>query len=173
MYTRKPNLAVVVATVAVVVLAGCVSGFGGAEPTPEPSEPVQYVIVSDTVFGHKNAPEGQTCAPSNQYKHNQMVVFLIKVIDPETGEAVDNETVSRVEVEIEGGPTLPAEYGGHPGDNPVDYFWAVSWVIPPEHPAGTVDVTISVADDRGSTFHTFGTQQLRVLEGTVEDEESQ
>lgn len=156
--------------IAVVVLAGCVSGIG-PQQDQQAGEEAPYVIVTETVWGHENAPEGKTCVQTNQFKHDQMVVFLIKVIDPQTGEPVDNTAIDDVTVEIEGGPSLPAEFGPHPEDNPVDHFWAVSWVVPPEYPAGTAEVTITVEDGRPATHPTFGTQKLTILEGSASSNE--
>lgn len=141
-------------------LAGCVSDFGGGGD----GQDAPYIVMVDTVWGHENAPEGKVCAPSNTFEHNQMIVFLIEVIDPETGDTVTDDTLESVEVQIPDGPALPAEYGPHPEDDPVDHFWAVSWVVEPEYSAGTVDFTVEVEDGRSATQPSFGTQQLTIAE---------
>lgn len=120
-------------------------------------------IDADTVLGPTNLTEEEkplkTCVQLSRFAHNEEVVWRVKVVDPTTGEPMDDAALESVEV-VMGDQTLELHYGPHPRDNPVDFFWTVGWEVPEEYPTGTVNYTIeaAAADGRTGTWEQFGVQ---------------
>ncbi len=120
-------------------------------------------IDSDTVLGPTNLTEEEqplkTCVQMSRFAHNEEVVWRVKVIDPVTGEPMDDTALESVVV-VMGDQTLDLHYGPHPRDTPVDFFWTVGWEVPEDYPTGTVNYTIeaTAADGRTGTWQEFGVE---------------
>lgn len=129
-------------------------------------------IDSDIVLGPKNLTEEEkptkTCVQGNRFAHNEDIVWRVKVIDPLTGQPMDDTTLASVEVALPTEP-LSMHYGGHPKDTPVDFFWTTSWVVPEDYPTGVVEYTITATalDGRVGTWEQFGVSLAQL---TVTDE---
>jgi hypothetical protein len=81
---------------------------------------------------------GQACVLSSLYKRGEGVVWRIRVIDPKSGQSVDNKGLKSLVVELSDGQKFPMKYGAHPkGPSPTDNFWAASWTIPAAYPTGS------------------------------------
>lgn len=109
------------------------------------------LVTGDFVQGHENAPEGQTCVANNRYLPGQQIVWRLKVVDPETGQLMDDQALESVTVTLVDGQVFEAKYGGHPHSDPVDFYWTTSWSIPEDYPSGIVDFTVSAKASDGRT----------------------
>lgn len=129
-------------------------------------------IDADTVLGPTNLTEEEkplkTCVQVSRFAHNESVVWRVKVIDPLTGEPMDDTQLESLQV-VMADQTLDLNYGPHPRDNPVDFFWTVGWEVPEDYPSGTVSYTIeaTAVDGRTGTWEQFGVEAAML---TVTDE---
>jgi hypothetical protein len=144
--------------------AGAVTAFGvptlaaGAQDDAE-----QLIVYGDIVQGGKNIPEDQradrACVLSSRFPRNSEMVWRMRVIDPQTGEPMDDEMLERVGVELSDGQVFEMDYGPHPGppNPPRDYYWTVPWTVPEDYPTGTLSytVTATAADGRTGEFKPF------------------
>jgi hypothetical protein len=144
-----------------VVGLALVACQGAAAPTPAPTTAVDLILTADTVQGSTNLTdeekaEGLTCVQKNLFAHNEEIVWRAKVIDPTTGEAMDDQALSSVVVKLPD-QDLAMNYGGHPHDSPLDFFWTVSFDIPESYPTGTLDYSVvaTAADGRTGTYKAF------------------
>jgi len=160
---------VLVATLAATLVA-CAEE-PGQTPTAEPSqagepvpsaEPVgQFLFIdADTVLGPENLTEEESpskvCVQWSRFAHNEDVVWRVKVFDPLTGAPMDDTMLASVQV-ILSDQTFDLHYGPHPRENPLGYFWTVSWVVPEGYPDGVINYTIeaSANDGRVGTWEQF------------------
>lgn len=151
-----------------LVLAGFVVGCGTAAPgsTATPSgAPVAQAALSidpDTVLGPKNLTDEEkptkSCVQSGRYAHNEQIVWRTRVIDGATGQPVDDQAMASLVVKLPDSE-LTMKYGPHPKNDPVDFFWTTSWVVPEGYPSGTLNYTIvaTTKDGRTATW-----EQLKV-----------
>jgi hypothetical protein len=129
-------------------------------------------IDSDVVLGPVNLTDEEkptlTCVQNSRFAHNEDVVWRVKVLDPLTGQPMDDTTLASLEVVLPT-ETLSLHYGGHPRDTPVDFFWTTSWVVPEDYPTGAVDYTITATalDGRTGTWNQFG---VTLAQLTITDE---
>jgi hypothetical protein len=129
-------------------------------------------IDSDMVLGPTNLTDEErptmTCVQDNRFAHNEEVVWRVKVLDPLTGQPMDDTMLSSVEVKLPT-ETLSLHYGGHPRDTPVDFFWTVGWDVPEDYPTGAVAYTIDATanDGRAGTWEQFG---VTLAQLTITDE---
>jgi len=122
---------------------------------------------------------------NSQYLQGEEVVFRVRLTDPATGELLPESlsklmadkpssdalaTMSqgyKVDVQLSDGQTIPLKFGGHPGSNPVDYFWAGSWSIPANYPTGAMNykVVATTPDGRSGTYEPYnvGSSKLTVV----------
>ncbi len=125
----------------------------------------QLIVYADLVRGHEPSDWGPSCALSNLYHRGEMIVWRVKIIDPETGNQVPRATSelladkpeqedlgklggeATVTVHLSDGQSFPMHFGLH-GD--VDYFWTVNWLIPTDYPTGMINARIT-ADWKGKT----------------------
>jgi hypothetical protein len=158
--------AIAVAALGVLALAPAVQAQSGA-----PAAGFLF-IDSDMVLGPANLTDEEkptkTCVQANRFAHNEEVVWRVKVMDPQTGQPMDDTMLASVEVRLPT-ETLALHYGGHPRDTPVDFFWTTSWDIPEDYPTGTVPFTIDATanDGRTGTWEQFG---VTLAQLTVTDE---
>lgn len=129
-------------------------------------------IDSDIVLGPTNLTDEEkptmTCVQGNRFAHNEDVVWRVKVLDPLTGQPMDDTTLASVQVVLPT-ETLDLHYGGHPRDTPVDFFWTTGWLIPEDYPTGAVAYAINATanDGRVGTWEQFGVSLAQL---TVTDE---
>ncbi|MEF8780313.1 MAG: hypothetical protein V5A46_06520 [Haloferacaceae archaeon] len=141
-----------------VALAGCAgeeepTEAPTAEPTEEPTEeptdtpepqPENYVVTDTVLVGSDYVPEGtggfaSSCAPSRRFVPEMTVVFHIGVWDPETGDAVGDDTVDSATVELDGfDATVELGFDADAG------YWSGSWSIPADAEPQTVSFTIAI-----------------------------
>lgn len=121
----------------------------------EAADATVLAIAADTVSGPRNIPEeergGAVCVLTNRFPRNSEIVWRARVIDPATGEELDDTAVESVTVELDDGQSLDMRYGPHPSDEPTDFFWTTSLEVPADHPTGTLGYTITAADTEGRT----------------------
>ncbi len=167
---RRLATGIVLGAFVAVVISAC-SAAGTASPSAEPAA-AKLILQADTVWGPKNIAKadlaGKICVQRNLFARNEEIVWRVKVIDPATGEPMDDQALSSVAVKL-ADQSLDLRYGPHPKDNPADYFWTVSWLIPKDHPTGELPYTIEATakDGRTGTFEQFGVTLARL---TVTDE---
>lgn len=146
------------------------SAGGAATPTAEASQQASEApaaealfIDADTVLGPTNLTDEElpvkTCVQMSRFAHNEEIVWRVKVIDPTTGEPMDDSALESVQI-VMADQTLDLHYGPHPRDTPVDYFWTVGWEVPEGYPSGTVSYTIeaTAADGRTGAWEQFGVE---------------
>lgn len=146
-----------------------------ASEAPESMAPAAADVLfidADTVLGPTNLTDEEkptkTCVQVSRYAHNEEVVWRVKVMDPVTGEPMDDSALSSLQV-VMGDQTLDLHYGGHPHDSPLDFFWTVGWEVPEDYPSGTVAYTIeaTAADGRTGSWDQFGVEAAML---TITDE---
>jgi hypothetical protein len=144
-----------------------------APPTPTPGPPVSLILVADTVQGPANlTPEesaaGAVCVQKNRFAKNEEIVWRVRVLDPATGEPMDDQALSSVVVRLPD-QELAMRYGPHPRDNPVDFFWTVAFDVPEAYPSGLLNYTVAATanDGRTGTYNQFGVAAAQL---TVTDE---
>lgn len=139
------------------VYGGRVARVSAQEATaaPEGGTANQLIVYGDTVQGGKNVPEDQaaerSCVLTNRFPRNAEVVWRVEVIDPETGQAMDDTMLDKVEVTLSDGQVFEMEYGPHPPPpRPArDSYWTVPWTIPADYPTGTLGYTVRATDPQG------------------------
>jgi hypothetical protein len=133
-----------------------------AESTAPSAAPVgQFLFLDvDTVLGPTNLTAEErplkTCVQVSRFAHNEDVVWRVKVFDPLTGEPLDDSMLESVTVVLPD-QTLDLHYGPHPRDNPLGFFWTVSWLVPEGYPEGVLNYTIeaTATDGRTGTWEQF------------------
>ena len=169
--SRRSLVLVVLAVVALLATAcGSNTGAGNEQaaaeenssaPSGETAASASLIIQSDIVQGTTNLTDEmkatQACVQNNRFPHNSEIVWRMRVFDPATGDEMDDAALQSVTVELADGQSFDAKYGGHPHDNPLDFFWTTSFDIPADYPTGTLDYTITAtgADGRTGTFKPF------------------
>jgi hypothetical protein len=118
----------------------------------------QLIVSADSVRGHIPSDYGPSCAMNNLFHRGEMIVWRVKVIDPETGNQVPRATSelmadkpeaealgelaaeATVTIHLSDGQSFPMHFGLH-GD--VDYFWTFGWEIPADYPTGMINTNIT------------------------------
>lgn len=143
----------------------------------------QLVIVHDVVQGNENIQDDKDftlkhCQTKSRWLHNERMIWRIKVLDPQTGELMDDKTVAQVEVKLPDGKVLPTRYANHGGtkEKPMDAFWTAGWTIPEGFPSGEFryDVRAAGKDSRSGKLIEFtvgdfgkGTGFHLILDGKI------
>lgn len=162
--------------VALGVVAGllAVACQAAAPPTPSPAPPttLSLFLSGDTVLGPHNLTEderaaGTVCVQRNLFAKNEQIVWRMRVVDPTTGQPMDDQALGSVVVRLPD-QELPMRYGPHPRDNPLDYFWTASFDVPESYPSGALAYTVvaTATDGRTGTYNQFpiAPAQLKVTE---------
>ena len=156
--------------IAGLLLVGCQSA---AAPTATPGPPVNLILVADTVQGPANLTDeeragGAVCVQKNRFAKNEEIVWRVRVLDPVTGAAMDDQAISSLVLRLPD-QELPLHYAPHPRDNPLDYFWTTAFDVPETYPSGLLAYTIvaTANDGRTGTYNQFGVAAAQL---TVTDE---
>jgi hypothetical protein len=126
----------------------------------------------DMVRGQTEAgATGPTCVLTNQFKRKEQVVWRLRVLDPRTGQPLDDKGLKRLVVTLSDGQQFAARFGTHPQGTPTDSFWSVSWMIPEAYPTGSFAYKVIATDLQGQS-HTWepfkvSFSQLTVIPGDV------
>ncbi len=123
--------------------------------TAAPAVMQGLVLTTDTVQGSKNVPDNQkadhSCVLSSRYPRNSQIVFRSKIVDPATGDLMDDQALASVQVQLANGQKIDMKYGAHPKNPPNEYFWTGSWVVPKDAPTGSLNYTIVATAKDGRT----------------------
>jgi hypothetical protein len=158
--TRRKAL-VLTAPTLVVVAAACQSAPSASNKpaaTTAKATTDKLLIAADVVQGSKNVPKDQaalkSCVLSSRFPRNSEMVWRVRVYDPSTAELMDDKALNSVQVKLANGTSVDLKYGPHPKDPPNEYYWASSWVVPKDHPTGTLRYSIvgTAADGRIGQF---------------------
>ncbi len=143
---RNSNIRTLLTTLAVAVLAAGLA-FGQQS----------LIVLDSVVMGHENNTDELTCVQSSQFRHEQQIVWRVKVIDPATSEPMTDADLTAVVLTLPDGQTFDLNFGAHPNGDPLDSYWTTNWVIPADYPSGIVDytVTATAADGRSGELVTF------------------
>jgi hypothetical protein len=160
--TRR--LGLLVAAIGALLVLGAVPTFAQGEAPPGD----WLFIDADTVWGPANIPDEEqasvSCVQNNRFARNEEIVWRVKVLDPLTGEPMDDTTLDVVQVALPD-QTLDMRYGPHPRDTPADAFWTVSWDVPEDYPTGELPytVTATAADGRSGIYEQFNVSPARLI----------
>lgn len=122
-------------------LALAFAPFGlAAEAHAQAASAPRFTFEGDMVRGH-------ACVLASLYKRGEGVVWRIRVVDPKSGQSVDDKGLKSLVVELSDGQKFPMKYGEHPkGAPPTDKFWAASWEIPATYPTGGFSYRVVATD---------------------------
>jgi len=114
---------------------------------------------------------GPSCVLTSQYKRGEKVVWRLRVLDPKTGEQLDDKGLKSLIVEMSDGQKLPLHFGTHPRKKATDTFWTTSWQVPMDYPTGSFAYQ-AVAVDLDGKAHTWAPfnvnlSQFAVIPGAV------
>lgn len=148
------------ATWATASVAGCQgtnTPTPGQESTPTPTpEPANYVVTDEmataSAFGVSFA---SSCSPTRLFAPGMKAVWEINVYDPETGENLADDAIDSVTVNIDGGPSIEAEWIGDAEEHPAP-IWDASWDIPADAETGEWTYTIEVTATNDADVLTVG-----------------
>jgi hypothetical protein len=119
----------------------------------------------------KQGLTGPSCVLTSQYKRGEKVVWRIRVLDPKTGDQLDDKGLKSLIVEMSDGQKFPLHFGTHPRKTPTDTFWTSSWEVPMDYPTGTFAYkAIAVdLDGKAHTWEPFNVDlsQFSVIPGEV------
>ncbi len=169
---RRAGLVVGVALMIGAATAACSSAGGNSNSTNAGAGAgAPLVLNADTVLGSTNLPKGISfCDQQNQFSRGESVVWRVRVIDPQTGKAMDGTALASVVVKLPD-KTIALKYGDHPKTNPVDHFWAGSFAIPADYPTGQLPYTVvaTAKDGRTGTFEQFkvSSAELQVIAAPI------
>jgi hypothetical protein len=146
-----------------------------AVPAPAAPAPGRLFIVWDIVRGSENLTQAQaplrSCVWQGKFQRNEQVVWRIKVMDPNTGQQLDDKAITRLAVRLGSGEEFNGRFGPHPRGQNQDQFWTASWTIPAAYPSGIVPFTITVAANDGRTAQmvsfNINLSALTVIDGAV------
>lgn len=149
--------------------------------TASAQESVSLIVYGDMVQGGKNVPEDQreakSCVLNNRFPRNSEVVWRVRVLDPVTGESMDDTMLDTVEVTLGDGEVLAMRYGGHPPQQNRDFYWTTPWTVPKDYPTGTLTYTVmaTATDGRSGEFKPFDvpSSMLTIIDEVLEDIEEE
>jgi hypothetical protein len=151
------------ATWSAIALAA-VLGFG-------PAHAKEIFIEGDIVRGNQPGAPGPICVLNNQFKHLEKIVFRFRVLDKD-GKVLDNKSLKGISLDLPDGQKVDGYWGGHPPQNPTDFFWVVVWIVPKDYPNGTFMYRATATDMKGNkeTWEPFKrvTSFLQIAPGEIE-----
>ena len=126
-----------------------------------PTNPPKMFFEGDMVLA-------QACVLQNRFRHNEGVVWRVRVLDAKTGQQLDGKSLKSLVVELPDGQKIPMKYGGHPRGGKDDNFWSISWKVPENYPTGTFAYQVVATDQQGDSVRwqpfTIKNSQLTVVE---------
>ena len=135
----------------------------------EAAAPGDWLFIdADTVWGPANIPDeeraSKSCVQSNRFARNEEIVWRVKVLDPLTGQPMDDTMLESVQVVLPD-QVLDMRYGPHPRDTPADFFWTYGWDIPEDYPTGELGYTVTATstDGRSGLYEQFGVSPARLI----------
>lgn len=152
-HSRRSVLATIGALPVVLLLSGCQSTPQAVPAAAGPS-PAKLFLAVDMVWGSKNIPadkKAMGCTLTSRFPRNSEMVWRARVFDPASGDLIDGPSMDSVQVKLANGQTLSAVYGAHPKDPPGESFWTASWLVPKDHPTGTLTYIVTATDKTGRT----------------------
>jgi hypothetical protein len=153
------------------------AGVSGRFAAVSAQDAVPLIVYGDTVQGTKNIPDDQKaakgCVQTNRFPRNAEIVWRFRVIDPTTGQTMDDTTLDKVEVKLGDGQVLAMKFGGHPKE-PRDFYWTTPLVVPKDYPTGTLTYVVDATgkDGRTGEFKPFdiASSLLTITEEVLEDQ---
>lgn len=144
------------------ILTACGGDDEEATPTQGSAAAASNLIISgDIVLGSKNIPADQkparSCVSSSRFPRNSQMVWRVRIFDPVTGDRMDDTQITSAEARLSNGTVVALKYGAHPKEPPNEFFWTGNWVVPKDHPTGSLDYTVVVTatDGRTGEFQPF------------------
>ena len=123
--------------------------------TPAPPAFNKLLLVESPVRGSLNLTDEEkktlSCVLNSKFKRNEQIVWRVRIVDPTTGQELDDKSVEKVQVKLADGKVFDLKYGIRPKDKPVDGFWTVAFNIPEDYPPGRLDYTIEATAKDGRT----------------------
>ena len=107
----------------------------GVPQLAQAQDAVQKMFFEGDMVSGPGSP-GPLCVLNSQYKHGQVVVWRVRILD-QTGKRLDAKDVKSAGIELPDGQKFSLHYGPHPKGKTDDYFWTTSWKIPDNYPTGT------------------------------------
>lgn len=107
-----------------------------------PKNPPKMFFEGDMVLA-------QACVLQNRFRHNEGVVWRVRVLDAKTGRQLDGKSLKSLVIELPDGRKIPMKYGGHPHGGKDDNFWSISWTVPENYPTGTFAYQVVATDQKG------------------------
>jgi hypothetical protein len=147
----KRSLAILSLFLVPIIISACGSSKPAATPVPAATN---VSVMADTVMGSTNVPDAQTtersCVMTNRFPKNSQIVWRVRIMDPVTGDLMDDKAVSKVQTKLANGMTLDLKYAAHPKTSQ-NFFWTVSWIVPLNQPTGTLGWSILATTGDGRT----------------------
>jgi len=141
----------------------------GLVPLARADSGTRLFIAADMVRGP--AGSGPVCVLSSRFMRNERVAWRIRVQDV-TGKELDDKGLKSLVVELSDGQKFPAQFGGHPPQEPTAYLWSAGWTIPDDYPTGTLNykVVATALDGTTQTWEPVTNKYslLTVVAGTFE-----
>jgi hypothetical protein len=136
--------------IAAVVVAATLMPLAAA--TARAQEAPRYFFEGDLVRGGGPAAQGPVCVLNSQFKRKETVVWRVRVLDAKTGKPVDASSLKILTVELPNGEKVAMKLGQHPprGEG-TDMFWSGSWIIPENHPTGSLSYKVVATDNEGKS----------------------
>ena len=160
MAMRRWPILILLAALA-LVFSACQSGNAQAEPPADKQGTANLFLMVDMVQGSKNISKAdaptRSCVLTNRFPRNSQIVWRARVFDPKTGQLMDDQALSKVEVRLADGKTVDMKYGAHPKDPPGESYWTGSYLVPKDQATGTLDYSVvaTAADGRSGEFKPF------------------
>lgn len=181
-------LAALLTLAALLVLTACSGAKPTTAPAPASAAPTapaasaapaapaapafdKLILVESPVRGSANLKDDEkallSCVLNSKFKKNEQIVWRVKVVDPTTGQELDEKFIEKMQVKLADGKVFDMKFGLRPKDKPIDGFWTTSFTIPEDFPVGTLNYTIEATakDGRSSQYVKFilPTAHLTVL----------
>lgn len=114
--------------------------------------PQKISFSGDMVLGNTPRMERPPCILTSRFVRGDQIVFRMRLTDAATGQDVDAAGVTSVTVEVSNGQSLPMKFGPHPRGQATDRFWTAAWIIPKDHPTGTLNYKVVAVAKDGATL---------------------
>jgi hypothetical protein len=155
-------------TVQAALLTALACAFSFASPALG-QQAGKLFFEGDLVKGPQPGQAGPFCVLQSQFFRKQQVVWRVRVLDLDRNQ-VDEKGLRSLVVELSNGKKIDLKFKPHPPrGTPTDYFWSGSWVIPEDHPTGSLSYKVVATDNQGHTqvWEPFkmASSQLAVIPG--------